>query len=304
MTDVLLAQSQLASDRTLLPPLQQQLDVARHALSVLVGETPAQWSPPDFELEALALPAELPVILPSELIHQRPDILAAEAQLHAANAAVGVATALLYPNVNLSAAWTVERTVRQGAGLLDTTSLFTDLAGGLIAPLFHGGALEAQRRAAVAAFEAQLATYRQVVLLAFGQVADTLRALQNDAELLPTPARAPPSAEPWGEAACEAADSGGVLRPDSRPETPLRSPPRLTAIRPPQPRRWVRLCSVHGARPSLTRAAGEGLLSRQRSASVTRFVSRVAFHCRGRPARPAKRLEKRPRIYLLSAVGR
>jgi len=146
MTDVLLAQSQLASDRTLLPPLQQQLDVARHALSVLVGETPAQWSPPDFDLEALALPAELPVILPSELIHQRPDILAAEAQLHATNAAVGVATALLYPNVTLSASWTVERAVRQGPGLLDTTSLITDLAGGLIAPLFHGGALEAQRR--------------------------------------------------------------------------------------------------------------------------------------------------------------
>src|SRR5207302_2491889 len=121
---------------------------------------------------------------------------------------------------------------------------------------------------------------------------------------LPPPARAPPGAEPRGEAACEAADSGGVLRPDSRPETPLRSPPRLTAIRPPQSRCWVCLCSVHGARPSLRRAAGEGLLSRQRSASVTRFVSRVAFHCRGRPARPAKRLEKRPRIYLLSAVGR
>jgi NodT family efflux transporter outer membrane factor (OMF) lipoprotein len=184
MTDVLLAQSQLASDRTLLPPLRQQLDVARHALSVLVGESPAEWSPPDFDLAALTLPAELPVILPSELIHQRPDILAAEAQLHAANAAVGVATALLYPNVTLSAAWTVERAVREGPGLLDTTSLITSLAGGLTAPLFHGGALEAQRRAAVAAFEAQLATYRQVLLLAFGQVADTLRALQNDAELL------------------------------------------------------------------------------------------------------------------------
>ena len=184
MTDVLLARSQLASDLTLLPPLRQQLSVARHALTVLVGTTPAEWSPPDFDLEALVLPAELPVVLPSELIHQRPDILAAEAQLHAASAAVGVATAELYPSVTLSAAWTFERTVRGGAGLIDTSSLLTDLAAGILAPIFHGGALEAQRRAAVAALESQLATYRQVVLQAFGQVADALRALQHDAELL------------------------------------------------------------------------------------------------------------------------
>src|SRR5215472_6853376 len=94
-TDVLSAESQLANDRTLLPPLQQQLSVAQHALSVLVGKAPAEWSPPDFELDTLTLPGELPVTVPSELVRGRPDILAAEAQLHAASAAIGVATAQL-----------------------------------------------------------------------------------------------------------------------------------------------------------------------------------------------------------------
>ena len=180
--DVLSAESQLASDQTLLPPLQQQLSVARHALSVLVGRTPAQWSAPDFELDALTLPADLPVTLPSELIRARPDVLAAEAQLHAASAAIGVATAQLYPTITLSASWTLQ-TATAGA-LFDTSSVISNLTAGLTAPLFHGGALEAQRRAAVDAFDAQLGSYRQTVLQAFGQVADVLRALQHDAELL------------------------------------------------------------------------------------------------------------------------
>src|SRR6266404_7269521 len=102
-TDVLTADSQLASDETLLPPLYHQLAVARHALAVLVGQTPADWSPADFELGEIKLPRELPVSLPSELVHHRPDILAAEAQLHAATAAVGIATANLYPQVTLTA---------------------------------------------------------------------------------------------------------------------------------------------------------------------------------------------------------
>ncbi|HYC13586.1 MAG TPA: efflux transporter outer membrane subunit, partial [Stellaceae bacterium] len=82
--DVLTAESQLASDETLLPPLRQQLSIARHALAVLLGKAPAEWSPPDLDLDAIALPEELPLTLPSSLVRQRPDILAAEAQLHAA----------------------------------------------------------------------------------------------------------------------------------------------------------------------------------------------------------------------------
>jgi NodT family efflux transporter outer membrane factor (OMF) lipoprotein len=84
-TDVLSAESQLAGDRTLLPPLLQQLSVARHTLAILVGKSPGEWAPPDFELETLALPGDLPLTVPSELVRRRPDILAAEAQLHAAS---------------------------------------------------------------------------------------------------------------------------------------------------------------------------------------------------------------------------
>ena len=89
--DRLNAASQLANDQTLLPPLEQQLHVAQHALSVLMGRYPANWTPPEFELEDFVLPDDVPLALPAELVHRRPDIRAAEAQLHAATAAVGVA---------------------------------------------------------------------------------------------------------------------------------------------------------------------------------------------------------------------
>jgi NodT family efflux transporter outer membrane factor (OMF) lipoprotein len=181
-TDVLSAESQLAGDRTLLPPLRQQLSVARHALTVLVGKSPGEWTPPDFVLDSLTLPTDLPVTVPSELVHDRPDILAAEAQLHAASAAIGVATAQLYPSITLSASVALETVATSGsfAGPIIASSL----AAGLTAPLFHGGTLLAQRRASIDAYAAQVGTYRQTVLLAFGQVADVLQALQHDAELL------------------------------------------------------------------------------------------------------------------------
>jgi NodT family efflux transporter outer membrane factor (OMF) lipoprotein len=176
-TDVLSAESQLASDQTLLPPLQQQLGVARDALSVLVGKLPVQWSPPEFTLETLTLPSELPLTIPSVLIHERPDILAAEALLHAASAAIGVATSELYPNVTLSVS-SVLQTATAGSRL---DASITSVAAALATPLFHGGALEAQRQAAVDAFDAQLGNYRQTVLQAFGQIADVLQALDHDA---------------------------------------------------------------------------------------------------------------------------
>jgi NodT family efflux transporter outer membrane factor (OMF) lipoprotein len=180
--DIETARSQLASDRTLLPPLRQQVAVARHALAVLVGRAPASWTPPDFDLDQIALPTELPVSLPSELVRQRPDLLASEAQLHAASAAIGVATAELYPNINLTAA------LSQQAVSVDTlfhgASNIWSIGTNLAAPIFHGGALQAQRRRTVDAFDAALATYEQTVLDSFGQVADVLDALSHDAELL------------------------------------------------------------------------------------------------------------------------
>ena len=176
------AESQLANDRTQLPPLQQQLSVAHHALSVLVGKFPGQWSAPDFDLTEFALPAELPVSVPSDLVHQRPDILAAEAQLHASSAAIGVAASQLYPGITLSGTLGVESL--STATLFQSSSRFWNLVANLTAPVFHGGALEAQKQAAIDTFRASAATYQQTVLTAFGQVADVLRALDHDAELV------------------------------------------------------------------------------------------------------------------------
>ena len=180
--DVLTAESQLANDQTLLPPLQQQLSAARHALSVLVGRFPNHWSVPDFELTEFTLPAELPVSVPSDLVHQRPDILAAEAQLHANSAAIGVAASQLYPNITLSGTFGVESL--STATLFQDSSEFWSLVANLTAPLFHGHALQAQKQAAVDAFQASAATYQQTVLTAFGQVADVLRALAHDADFV------------------------------------------------------------------------------------------------------------------------
>jgi NodT family efflux transporter outer membrane factor (OMF) lipoprotein len=180
--DVVRAESQLAGDLTILPPLRQQRGLARHALAVLVGAAPAQWSPPPFVLSEFSLPTDLPLSVPSQLVRQRPDILAAEAELHVASAAIGVATARLYPNLTLSAS------LMQGA--LFPSQLWTDSAStaigtaGLTAPLFHGGTLEAERRAAEAAYQASLASYKQTVLQSFAQVADVLEALAHDAEAL------------------------------------------------------------------------------------------------------------------------
>jgi NodT family efflux transporter outer membrane factor (OMF) lipoprotein len=180
--DVLSAQSQLANDQTLLPPLRQQLSAARHALSILAGRAPAQWTPPEFTLEQMQLPQSLPLSLPSELAHRRPDILAAEAQLHAATAAVGVATSRLYPQISLSASLGQQSTTL--SHLFDGSANVWGLAAGLSAPLFDGGTLRAQRRGAQDAARAALAGYEQVVLQSFGQVADVLTALDHDAELL------------------------------------------------------------------------------------------------------------------------
>ncbi|MDB5973033.1 MAG: transporter [Hydrocarboniphaga sp.] len=180
--DVLSAQSQLATDQTLLPPLRQQLSLARHAMSVLVGHAPGDWAPPDFELADLQLPASLPLSLPSELAHRRPDILAAESQLHAATAGAGVATSNLYPQINLTASVSQQSTSL--SHLFDGDSLAWGFAGGLTAPLFDGGSLRAQSRAAQNAQQAALAQYQQVVLQSFGQVADVLAALDHDAEQL------------------------------------------------------------------------------------------------------------------------
>jgi NodT family efflux transporter outer membrane factor (OMF) lipoprotein len=187
--DVLSAQSQADHDRTLLPPLRQQLSLAQDLLASLVGVAPSDWTPPNINLDVLRLPQDLPVALPSELVHRRPDILASESQLHSASAAVGVATADMYPHFTLSA--TIGEQGLLGGGPSETA---WNLVGGLAAPIFHGGTLTAQRRAAQDEYHAAFAEYRQTVLDAFSQVAGTLQALDHDADQLAAQQRALESA--------------------------------------------------------------------------------------------------------------
>ena len=186
--DVLTAQTQLASDATLLPPLYQKLTTAQHALAVLLGRTPATWRLPGLAVGQLHLPGRVPVALPSLLLKRRPDILAAEAQLRAATAAVGVATANLYPQITLSG--TLSEAALRPVHLFDASSLGWSLISGLTAPLFEGGKLHAERRAALDVLHERADLYQQVVIGAFGQVADALDALRHDAELRAAQARA------------------------------------------------------------------------------------------------------------------
>ena len=179
---VLLQRSQLAADRATLPLLEKQLSFSRHALAALVGRLPDRAGTPEFQLDALHLPAVLPVSLPSALARQRPDIRAAEALLHQASAGVGVATANLYPQVTLSAAL--------GSQALTASSLFGarnaiwNLGAGILQPVFNGGELSAKRRAAQSALDQAAGQYRQTVVNAFQNVADSLRALSDDAQTL------------------------------------------------------------------------------------------------------------------------
>jgi NodT family efflux transporter outer membrane factor (OMF) lipoprotein len=187
--DVLQATSQRDQDRTLLPPLYQDLDVAKDALAVLIGKAPSEWTAPEFSLDRFVLPHELQLVVPSELVRSRPDIRAAEAQLREASAKVGIATADLYPRIKLTSGLAEEGLMTGG------TAYAWSLIGGITAPIFHGGTLNAQRRAAQDEYRATFARYQLVVLSSFGQVADTLHALDHDTEALETQQQALTSAD-------------------------------------------------------------------------------------------------------------
>jgi NodT family efflux transporter outer membrane factor (OMF) lipoprotein len=168
----------VAQVRASLPPLEQQLDLVNHQLAVLMGKAPAEARIEEINLDSLNLPEELPLSLPSSLARQRPDIRAAEALLHQASANAGLATANLYPQFVLSA---------------DAGAIVTDFASGgpfwsvgasLAQPIFKGGALRAERRKAVGAYEEAGSAYQQTLLQAFREVADVLLSIQHDAEAL------------------------------------------------------------------------------------------------------------------------
>lgn len=180
--NVLTQATQLAQIRATLPPLEKSLAQNRNALAVLVGALPSQSDLPKFYLSDLVLPKDLPVSLPSELVRQRPDIQASEALLHAASAQIGVATANLFPQITLTAYYGWVGTFLNN-WLTQPNSVWS-YGGGVTQPLFHGGTLIAQRRAAIAAFDQAAAQYRQTVLQAFQNVADALNALEIDAETL------------------------------------------------------------------------------------------------------------------------
>ncbi|AQV92783.1 ABC transporter permease [Cupriavidus necator] len=179
--DVQRQRSELAQTQALIPGLQQQIEATRHQLAVYVGKSPAAAALPEFRLEDLQLPDTLPVSLPSTLARRRPDIRAAEALLHQASANIGVATANLYPQITLSASGGTQATAARD--LFNSLNVWS-LAAGLVQPVFHGGELQARKRAAEAAYEQSLAAYQQAVLQGLQNVADALRALEADAATL------------------------------------------------------------------------------------------------------------------------
>jgi NodT family efflux transporter outer membrane factor (OMF) lipoprotein len=177
-TDVLSQQTLVDQTRATLPPLEKSLSQAKHALAVLVGDYPSEIMP-SFSLNHLSLPAHLPVSLPSKLVRQRPDVRASEALFHSASAQIGVATANLFPQFPLTAAYGWSTSVP--SRLFSSAVKAWSYGGQMTAPIFQGGALLAQRRAAIAAFDVAGAQYRQTVLQAFQNVADSLRAIETDA---------------------------------------------------------------------------------------------------------------------------
>jgi NodT family efflux transporter outer membrane factor (OMF) lipoprotein len=188
-TDVLAQRASLAQSRATLPPQEKRLAQTRHLLAVLAGRFPGDASDlPEFDLDSFRLPEELPVSLPSSLVRQRPDIRSAEELLHAASATVGVATANLYPQITLSARYGTESS--QIGNLFRPGTAVWGIGAGLLQPVFRGGALEAERRAAVAGFDQAAAQYRGTVLQSFRDVADVLRALEYDAMTLKAQAEA------------------------------------------------------------------------------------------------------------------
>lgn len=180
--DVLLQQATLEQTRGTLPPLQKQLAIQRNQLMTLIGRFPSQYSGESFDLASLHLPEELPVSLSSQLVEQRPDVRAAEAQLHAASANVGVAISNQLPQLSITGQYGLSS--GGFSQLFLPGSVVWNLVGSVLQPLFDGGKLEHLTRAARAVLEASAAKYRSTVLQAFQDVANALRALQSDADAL------------------------------------------------------------------------------------------------------------------------
>jgi NodT family efflux transporter outer membrane factor (OMF) lipoprotein len=180
--DVLTQESEVATTEATLPPLQKQLEQQHHVLLALIGRFPNERRREHVTLASLHLPTDLPVSVPTQMVEQRPDIRAAQAQLHQASALIGVAIANRLPQFTLTADY--------GSAALTAATLFTpataiwSVGAGVAQPIFHGFTLLHQQRAAESAYEMADAQYRNTVIVSFQNVADVLRALQLDAATL------------------------------------------------------------------------------------------------------------------------
>jgi NodT family efflux transporter outer membrane factor (OMF) lipoprotein len=177
---VITQEAALAQTQTQVPSLEKQLAQQNDALSVLLGKLPSEAEIASFSLDDLSLPEDLPLSLPSKLVDRRPDVRAAEADLHAASAQIGVAVANRLPQMTLSASR--GSTTTRFADLFTVGTGFWSVAADIAQPIFQGGTLLHRQRAAEAAYDQAAAQYRSVVIGAFQNVADTLQALQYDAD--------------------------------------------------------------------------------------------------------------------------
>jgi len=191
--DVAAQETALAQAKATLPPLQKQFEQTRDLIRALVGNLPNQDVPETFELDALQLPPQLPVSLPAKIVEQRPDVRAAEAQLHAANAQVGVAVAAMLPQFSISG--TLGGNADEFAWMFRKGGPFWTLVGGVTQPVFEGGTLLHRKRAADDALKQAAAQYQSSVLTAYQNVADTLHASLSDADALAANVRAEKAAK-------------------------------------------------------------------------------------------------------------
>jgi len=187
-SDLLGQRAQAAQTRATLPPLEKALAQTRNQLAVLIGKLPADAKLPELDFSNFRLPKDLPLSVPSELLKQRPDVQQAEAIMRQTNARIGVAEALMFPQLTLSGSYGSLAT-RTG-NLLDPGTQIWNIGANLLQPIFHAGQLRAQKRGAEAAYEQAFAQYRQTVLTAFQDVADVLDALEHDARTLKAQAEA------------------------------------------------------------------------------------------------------------------
>jgi NodT family efflux transporter outer membrane factor (OMF) lipoprotein len=186
-------QAALAQLETTLPPLRRQLHQTRDQLAVLTGHLPVELKPPELQLDQLVLPADLPLGLPSQLIERRPDVRAAEAQLHAATAQLGVAITNLLPQFTITG--NIGSSATAMGDLFKAGTGFWSLGANATQTLFEGGTLIHRKRAADAALDQAAALYKSAVLTAFQNVADALHALDADADGLNAAGRSEDAAQ-------------------------------------------------------------------------------------------------------------